>query len=106
MSYPTTTSLEDEKTKFESQHVEHEQQFYSSDSREHESAEVDPAYEKKLIRRVDRRLLVILGALYSVALIDRTNLSTARVLGMGADLKLTVGERYSIVSVVFFIPCE
>lgn len=48
----------------------------------------DKAFEKRVIRKVDLRLLVILGALYSIALIDRTNLSAARVAGMAKDLNL------------------
>jgi hypothetical protein len=32
-----------------------------------------PQYEKALIRRVDRRLLPILGALYAISLVDRVN---------------------------------
>lgn len=48
----------------------------------------DRAFEKRVIRKVDMRLLIILGALYSIALIDRTNLSSARVAGMAKDLKL------------------
>lgn len=48
----------------------------------------DRAFEKRVIRKVDIRLLIILGALYSIALIDRTNLSSARVAGMAKDLKL------------------
>nr|CDI55586.1 phthalate transporter [Melanopsichium pennsylvanicum 4] len=40
---------------------------------------------------IDRRLLPMLGALYSIALIDRTNLSAARVAGAGIELKLTAG---------------
>ena len=35
----------------------------------------DEVEEKKLIRKIDWRLLPILGALYSIALIDRTNVS-------------------------------
>ncbi|KAH7346080.1 major facilitator superfamily domain-containing protein [Pyrenochaeta sp. MPI-SDFR-AT-0127] len=58
--------------------------------------------EKKLIRKIDWRLLPILGALYSIALIDRTNISNARVAGMGRDLALQVGDRYTIVLVLFF----
>ncbi|KAI5450461.1 hypothetical protein NCC49_003083 [Naganishia albida] len=64
----------------------------------------DKAFEKRVIRKIDIRLLIILGALYSIALIDRTNLSAARVAGMAKDLKLTIGERYSIATLVFFIP--
>ncbi|KAF1948631.1 phthalate transporter-like protein [Byssothecium circinans] len=62
----------------------------------------DAVDEKKLVRKVDWRLLPILGALYSIALIDRTNISNARVAGMGTDLALHIGNRYTIVLVVFF----
>jgi hypothetical protein len=37
-------------------------------------------------RRVDWRLLPILGILYALALIDRTNISIARVVGLDEDL--------------------
>jgi hypothetical protein len=36
----------------------------------------DQIEEKRLIRKIDWRLLPILGALYSIALIDRTNVSS------------------------------
>lgn len=37
----------------------------------------DVQNEKKLMRKIDWRLLPILGALYSIALIDRVNVSRA-----------------------------
>lgn len=37
--------------------------------------EFDHITERKLVRKIDLRLLPILGALYSIALIDRTNVS-------------------------------
>jgi hypothetical protein len=37
-------------------------------------------------RHVDRRILPLLGILYAVALIDRTNLGIAYVAGMAVDL--------------------
>ncbi|KAG2007105.1 high-affinity nicotinic acid transporter, variant 2 [Coprinopsis cinerea AmutBmut pab1-1] len=55
-------------------------------------------------RRVDWRLLPIMGLLYAVALIDRTNLGIARTAGMEEDLQLYVGERYSIASMIYFVP--
>jgi len=61
-------------------------------------------FERQTIRHVDRRILPLLGILYAVALIDRTNLGIAYVAGMAVDLKLTVGERYSIVSCMYFVP--
>jgi len=67
-------------------------------------AHYDPAYVSRVIRRVDWRVLPLLGLLYSIALIDRTNLAVARIAGMDADLDLRVGERYSIASMIYFPP--
>jgi len=61
-----------------------------------------PEQQKKIIRRVDLRLIPTLGCMYCVSLMDRTNLGVAMVAGMGVDLKLT-GERYSLVVLLFFI---
>ncbi|KAL0956452.1 hypothetical protein HGRIS_002600 [Hohenbuehelia grisea] len=61
-------------------------------------------FERKTIRQVDWRMLPLLALLYAVALIDRTNTGIARVAGMGAALKLSVGERYSIISCIYFVP--
>ncbi|KZV82342.1 MFS general substrate transporter [Exidia glandulosa HHB12029] len=66
--------------------------------------EYDATYIKKTIRKVDYRLLPILGALYAFSLIDRSNLSLARVVGAEVELKLNVGDRYSISTLLFFIP--
>lgn len=66
--------------------------------------EFDKKEEKKLIRRVDRRLLPMLGVLYSIALIDRVNISAARISGMEEDLRLDIGNRYTVALVVFFPP--
>src|SRR4051794_7787100 len=60
------------------------------------------AEQRKIIRRVDRRLVLTLGFMYCVSLMDRTNLGIAVVGGMGVDLRLT-GPRYSIIVLVFFI---
>ncbi|KAL1799157.1 hypothetical protein ACET3X_003194 [Alternaria dauci] len=61
-----------------------------------------PEEQKKIVRKVDLRLIPTLGCMYCVSLMDRTNLGVAMVAGMGVDLKLT-GERYSIVVLLFFI---
>ncbi|PGH36883.1 hypothetical protein GX50_00341 [[Emmonsia] crescens] len=60
--------------------------------------------EKALIRKIDWRLLPILGALYAIALIDRINISNARVAGMNKELELNIDSRYTIALLVFFIP--
>ncbi|KZW01247.1 MFS general substrate transporter [Exidia glandulosa HHB12029] len=61
-----------------------------------------PAEQKALIRRIDIRLVVTVGALYCISLIDRTNMSAANIAGMGKELVLT-GYRYNLANLVFFI---
>ncbi|KAL2206912.1 MFS general substrate transporter [Sarocladium strictum] len=61
------------------------------------------AEETKLVRRIDLRLLPILGVMYSISLIDRTNLGLAVVAGMDTDLGLAVGDRYTIIVMLFFV---
>jgi sugar phosphate permease len=58
--------------------------------------------QKRLFRRIDRRLVLTLGFMYCVSLMDRTNLGLAAIGGMVVDLEL-VGSRYSIITLVFFI---
>ncbi|TFK29438.1 high-affinity nicotinic acid transporter [Coprinopsis marcescibilis] len=89
----------------------------TEDVEKHEQVEVapdahyDPEFIKKTLyvstfcfRMIDWRLLPIMGMLYAVALIDRTNLGIARTAGMEVDLRLDIGERYSIASMIYFIP--
>lgn len=41
--------------------------------------------------------------MYSISLIDRTNLGLALVAGMQEDLGLAVGNRYTVIVMVFFV---
>lgn len=61
-----------------------------------------PEEQRKLVHRVDRRLVIILGLIFSVELMDRTNLGIAAIAGMAVDLDL-IGERYSTIALVFFV---
>jgi len=61
-----------------------------------------PEERRKIIRRIDVRLVLTLGFLYCVSLMDRTNLGIAAVAGMSVDLKL-IGDRYSLITCIFFI---
>lgn len=54
----------------------------------------DVAEQRRIIHKVDRRLLVILGLMQAVSFLDRANLANAAVSGMTKDLKLSVGKRY------------
>ncbi|KAJ5699709.1 hypothetical protein N7536_002722 [Penicillium majusculum] len=63
-----------------------------------------PVEQKKLIRRIDIRLVITLGFLYCVSLLDRTNLGAASVAGMQGDLDMNASNNgYSITSLLFFI---
>lgn len=61
-----------------------------------------PEEQKRIIRKIDLRLVPTLGFMYCVSLMDRTNTGIAVVAGMGVDLVLT-GNRYSIIVLLFFI---
>lgn len=54
-------------------------------------------------RKIDIRLLPILGVMYSISLIDRTNLGLALVAGLQEDLGLHIGNRYTVIVMVFFV---
>ncbi|KAF9502251.1 MFS general substrate transporter [Pleurotus eryngii] len=65
---------------------------------------VEPAFAKRTMRRIDLHLLPILAVLYSISLIDRVNISNAYVAGMARDLELQIGSRYSLATLIFFVP--
>jgi hypothetical protein len=73
--------------------------------------------QKRIVQRIDRRLVTTLGVLYCASLMDRTNLGSAAIAGsvlsfaldmpltvsrMVVDLKL-IGPRYNIITLIFFI---
>lgn len=59
--------------------------------------------EKRILRKIDLRLLPLIVALHALSLVDRTNISVAMISGMDDDLTLEKGERVSIVTSTFFI---
>ncbi|ERT02741.1 uncharacterized protein SPSK_00499 [Sporothrix schenckii 1099-18] len=66
--------------------------------------EYSPKEQQRIMRHIDRRLVVVIGFMYCVSLMDRTNLGAANIAGMETDLGLKIGTRYSIITLVFFIP--
>lgn len=50
--------------------------------------------QRKIIHRIDRRLVITLGVMYCISLMDRTNLANAAIAGMSVDLDMEVGFRY------------
>ncbi|KAL2842029.1 phthalate transporter [Aspergillus pseudoustus] len=63
---------------------------------------VSAAEERRIVRRIDRRLVVTLGVLYCVSLMDRSNLGAAAIAGMMEDMTL-INTRYSVIVLVFFV---
>ncbi|KAJ8457257.1 hypothetical protein ONZ45_g18382 [Pleurotus djamor] len=55
-------------------------------------------------QKIDVHLLPILAVLYSISLIDRSNIANAYIAGMKVDLGLDVGSRYSLAVLIFFVP--
>jgi sugar phosphate permease len=59
--------------------------------------------EKRILRKIDLRLLPLVVVLHAISLVDRTNISVARIAGMDEDLMLETDQRVSIVTSTFFI---
>jgi hypothetical protein len=83
----------------------------SAEAGEHErdiDAGFDAAFVKRTIRKIDWRMIPILSAMYCVSLMDRVNLSYARAANNAhMDTELGTGgtnNRYSIITVMFFVP--
>jgi hypothetical protein len=60
--------------------ISHKEDINSSTHDDYE-CEFTEAEQRKIIHRVDRRLVVTVGVLYCVSLMDRTNLSSAAIAG-------------------------
>ncbi|KAI7362920.1 MFS general substrate transporter [Hortaea werneckii] len=58
---------------------------------------------KRLLRKVDFRLVPVLALLYLCAHIDRANIGNAKIEGMLDDLNMS-GIQYNIAVSIFFIP--
>ena len=68
--------------------VEHLERTISEDSEAVNNANIDaltPEEQKKVIRRVDRRLVLTLGGMYCVSLMDRTNTVSHSRPAMGSQ---------------------
>ncbi|RFU74902.1 major facilitator superfamily transporter [Trichoderma arundinaceum] len=65
-------------------------------------ADVD---EKKVLRKMDIRLLPMLAALYLLSFLDRGNIGNAKIEGLQEDLGLTPGQYNWCLTVFFFTYC-
>ncbi|KAL2831031.1 major facilitator superfamily domain-containing protein [Aspergillus pseudoustus] len=63
----------------------------------------DPEEEKRLVRRIDKKLLPIMALSYGLQYYDKTMLSQAAIFGLRDDLDLTSGNRYSMAASLFYM---
>ncbi|KAI9810332.1 MAG: hypothetical protein M1827_006299 [Pycnora praestabilis] len=63
---------------------------------------VDPEAERRVVRRLDWRVPPLVGAMYLLSFLDRSNIGNARIAGMTKDLGLT-SQRYSWLLTIFYI---
>lgn len=59
------------------------------------STEERQAVEKKLVRKVDIRLLIMMVVMYILNYLDRNNIAAAKLAGLEKSLNLT-GDQYQV----------
>ncbi|KAK7902508.1 hypothetical protein LTR67_002154 [Exophiala xenobiotica] len=96
----------DQEPKFDAAHMEFEEkpadyaQELGAPQQDHV---IDTQVEKRIKRKIDARLLPILGLMYTFSLSDRTNLGGARISGLDQAVDLEVGNRASTIILVFYV---
>ena len=78
----------------ESQHDHVENMSFADDRDEYESilARFDAKRQRKLLRKIDWRLLSVLGIFYLISFMDRSNIGNARLQGLEDDLDLSPAQ--------------
>jgi hypothetical protein len=80
-----------------------------NDINKHYDRRLAPQYSKKeenaVIRKLDWHLMPLIFVLYSLSVLDRSNLGNARISGMEDDIDLS-GNRYDWLGTAFYISCE
>lgn len=70
----------------------------------HLRAECPPhTTERKLVTKMDFRIIPVLSILYLLAFLDRTNIANASIFGLQEDLRLG-GTEYNTALTIFFVP--
>jgi len=59
--------------------------------------------ERRLLTKIDLRVVPVLSILYLLAFLDRTNVANAAIYGLREELGL-VGTQYSTALTIFFVP--
>ena len=63
---------------------------------------IDPEEEKRVVRKIDLRVMPLVTFLFLLSFLDRSNIGNARIAGMEKDLDL-VGNRYDWLLTIFYI---
>lgn len=61
---------------------------------------IDPIAERRLVRKLDLRIVPFLFLVYTMSFLDRINIGNARIAGMQEDLHLGVENRYNTAVMV------
>lgn len=61
---------------------------------------------KKVLRKMDWRLIPNLALLYLLSFLDRGNIGNAKIQGLTQDLRMTGGQYNWCLTVFFFTYCE
>ena len=69
--------------------------------KDHEHLEMDPEYEKKVLRKIDWWIIPLISALMSCQLMDKTTNSYASIMGLRTDLNMP-SYQYSWVGSIFY----
>lgn len=64
----------------------------------------DGVDEKKLMRKVDFRIIPWLSVLYLISFLDRSAIGNARLYGLEEDLEILGTNKFNIASAIFFFP--
>jgi hypothetical protein len=75
----------------------------SSDDGSVESYDDDPKAARRLLTKCDIRLIPILGCLYLVSFLDRSNIANARLFGLEASLHMPP-TGFSTCLWIFYLP--
>ena len=65
--------------------------------------QLDTKSERRLVTKIDLRVIPTLTILYLLAFLDRVNISNAVTFGLQKDLKLT-GTEFNTALTIFFVP--
>jgi MFS family permease len=66
--------------------------------------DIDPVAEAKLVRKLDFTIYPVFYVLYTMAFLDRINISNAKIQGMVSELDMVDNNHFNIALFIFFVP--